>query len=263
MAETLARLRAPDGLVFHMSRCGSTLVSEILAEAPANRVVAEAEPIDSAIRLASSDPGIGQDGHVAAVRATVAALGDDPKRETRRYFVKLDCWHTLALPLLRAAFPATPWCFVYRDPVEVLVSHARRPGMHVVPGLLPPELFGFSPDEQAMPGPEYAARVLARIGEAVLEHWDVGGGLLVDYRELPDAVFTRILPHFGAEPDTAERQAMDAASRRDAKTPYESFVPDSEQKQREAGEAIRAAAAAHLAPIHARLEALRARHLQP
>jgi hypothetical protein len=251
-------LRAPDGIVFHMSRCGSTLVSEILAALPGTAVVAEDERLDGAIRRSDPDPG--QERHVEAVRAMVAGLGPDCPG---RYFVKLDCWHTLALPLLRAAFPTTPWCFVYRDPVEVLVSHARRPGMHVVPGLLPPELFGFSPDEQAMPGPEYAARVLARIGEAVLEHWDVGGGLLVDYRELPDAVFTRILPHFGAEPDTAERQAMDAASRRDAKTPYESFVPDSEQKQREAGEAIRAAAAAHLAPIHARLEALRARHLQP
>ena len=31
------------------------------------------------------------------------------------------------LPLFRAAFPKTPWIFIYRDPVEVMVSLLRKP----------------------------------------------------------------------------------------------------------------------------------------
>jgi hypothetical protein len=52
----------------------------------------------------------------------VAALGQARAGETR-LFLKLDCWHMRDLPLFRRAFPNTPWVFLYRDPVEVLVSH--------------------------------------------------------------------------------------------------------------------------------------------
>jgi hypothetical protein len=36
----------PDGFVFHMSRCGSTLVAQMLAVVPDHVVVSEAEPLD-------------------------------------------------------------------------------------------------------------------------------------------------------------------------------------------------------------------------
>ena len=35
---------------------------------------------------------------------------------------------------------------------------------------------------------EYAARVLARVGEAAWREYSQGGGLLVNYTELPEAV---------------------------------------------------------------------------
>ncbi|HET9222191.1 MAG TPA: hypothetical protein VFO07_06795, partial [Roseiflexaceae bacterium] len=38
---------APSGFVFHMSRCGSTLVAQMLATLPQTLVIAEAEPIDA------------------------------------------------------------------------------------------------------------------------------------------------------------------------------------------------------------------------
>src|SRR5437660_536531 len=41
---------APSGFIFHMSRCGSTLVSQMLAALPRNVVVSEAGPLDSIAR---------------------------------------------------------------------------------------------------------------------------------------------------------------------------------------------------------------------
>jgi hypothetical protein len=81
---------------------------------------------------------------------------------------------------------------------------------------------------------------------------------MVDYRTLPDAVFDRILPHFGVTLAPGEREAMAAASKRDAKAPTETFRQDSADKQASASEEVRAAAERHLVGIYARLQALSA-----
>jgi len=82
--------------------------------------------------------------------------------------------------------------------------------------------------------------------------------LLVNYRELPEALFTAILPHFGVACDETDRAAMTEATRYDAKTPSMTFAPDSEAKQRGASGATRAAAERWLRDPYSRLEALRA-----
>jgi hypothetical protein len=40
----------PTGFIFHLSRCGSTLVSQMLAALPQNIVISEASPLDFALR---------------------------------------------------------------------------------------------------------------------------------------------------------------------------------------------------------------------
>src|SRR5271154_2825599 len=84
----------PTGLIFHMSRCGSTLASQMLAACSANIVVSEASPIDAVVRLDASE-----DERVALLRAMVLALGQVRNPGEIRYFLKLDCWHACALPL--------------------------------------------------------------------------------------------------------------------------------------------------------------------
>jgi hypothetical protein len=249
---------APTGFIFHMSRCGSTLASQMLGAIPGAISVSEPEPLDTLLQLPLLVPGVPPELHVEAIRAMIAALGRDRSGDTTRYFVKLDSWHTLALPALRQAFPDVPWIFLYREPVEVLVSQERMRGSQVTPGVLPPQVLGFTEEESSLPDVDYIAKVLARTCDAVIEHWDLGGGLVVDYRELPEAMFTRVLPHFGVEPTPEERAAMEAASGRDAKAPDTTFKADSAEKRKEASPAARAAAEKHMAATHARLQALNA-----
>lgn len=246
----------PDGFIFHMSRCGSTLAAQMLAAMPGTITVSEPEPLDMLVQLPLVAQGVSPELHVEAVRAMVAALGRDRSGESRRYFVKLDSWHTLALPLFRRAFPDVPWIFLYREPIEVLVSQERMRGTQTAPGVLPPQIFGFTEAETSLPDVDYIARVLARTCEAVVEQWHLGGGIAIDYRELPEAMFTRVAPHFGIELTAKERAAMEAASGRDAKAPDTSFKADSAKKREEASPATRAAAEKHMAGIHARLQAL-------
>jgi hypothetical protein len=248
----------PDGFIFHMSRCGSTLVSQMLAALPDTVMVSEADPLDMLVQLPLLAQGVTAELHVEAVRAMVAALGRDRSGTSSRYFVKLDSWHTLALPLFRQAFPDVPWIFLYREPIEVLVSQERMRGAQTAPGVLPPQLFGFTEAEMSLPDVDYIARVLARTCAAVVDQWELGGGLLVDYRELPEAMVARVLPHFGIEATPEARAAMEAASSRDAKAPDTRFKDDSAKTRDDARPATREAAERHMREVHARLQALRA-----
>lgn len=245
----------PSGLIFHMSRCGSTLVAQMLAVLPRNIVVSEAPPLDAIVQMAGPPSDRPSPDAIRALRAMVAALGRPRFAEESHYVLKLDCWHTLALPLFRAAFPNVPWVFLYREPVEVMVSQMRAPGAQVAQGALPPHIYGIDGDE-TMPREEYYARVLAKTCAAVLDRWPLGGGLAINYRELPEAVWTKILPHFGLPDSVGDRAEMRRASLPNAKAPHETFVGDTAAKRKDATAAVRAAVDRHLAGIYARLEAL-------
>jgi len=160
------------------------------------------------------------------------------------------------LPLIQRAFPGVPWVFMMRDPVEVIVSHLRRPGAQMVPGMLGLGLPGIEPQEAAcLPREDYCARMLGAIFETMESAFsaDPQHGLLVDYAGLPAAVDARVFPHFGLQPDAGERDAMNAAWRQDAKRPAFEFSPDSDTKRREATDAVRTAAERWVAPAYRRL----------
>jgi hypothetical protein len=247
----------PSGFIFHMSRCGSTLVSQMLAVVDSNIVVSEASPIDGVVQTYLSKPDLGDERQHRWLRSMVGALGQKRCGDERRYFIKLDCWHSVALPLFRRAFPAVPWIFLYRDPVEVIVSQLRMPGAHMLPHGVGPSFHSVERAYGPGTAENYYAQVLAKICEPALQHFDEGGGLLVNYRELPEAVLSTILPHFGVTSSASDRAAMMAATRVDAKAPGFAFAPDSAAKQQAASPAARAAAERWLGHIYDRLEALR------
>lgn len=242
----------PAGLVFHLSRCGSTLVAQMLSAVPQQVVISEAPPLDAIVELREAGRLAG-DG-TAELRAMVAALLRDRHGDRRVGVVKLDCWHMLAWEMFAAAFPDVPFVFLYRDPVEILVSHARRPGSQTVPGLVPHLCDG----QADMVDPaDFGARLLGRIAEVAADAVVAGRVTALRYDRLPDAVFDRILPAFGIAPDDAERRAMQAAGTRDAKAPDAPFADDRAAKQAEATADLRARAATHIAPAIARLDAAR------
>lgn len=255
-AELDASLK-PAGFIFHMSRCGSTLVSQMLAAVPEHIMASEPAPLDAMLMRIHHDPHFAATRGDASVRAALAALGRNRDGAARHFFVKPDCWHIFSLPLIRRLYPDVPWVFLFRDPVEVLVSQMRVRGVQTVPGVIAPSVFGMEM-EDGVPVEDYVARVLAKTCQAALDHWHSGGGIAVDYRELPHAVESRILPHFGIEPDDTMRARMTAASGRNAKAPDAAFTGDSAGKQREATPAVREAAETHFAGIYARLRELAA-----
>lgn len=254
----LDRPRLPlGGLIFHMSRCGSTLVSRALAADPAHLVISEAPPIDELLDTARR--GASEEQRAEWLRALVGALAEPRSGRERRAFIKLDSWHIHDLPLIRRAFPEVPWLFIYRDPVEVMVSHQRLRGMQMAPGQIAPARLGL---DEAAAGPpfnlnRYCARVLAGFCGAAAEHAAEHGGLLVNYEQLPGALWDIVFPHFAAGPDAAARELIELELQYHAKQPAQPFSPDSESKRREASAEIRELAEELVYPPFRRLEALR------
>src|SRR3989449_2650290 len=85
----------PTGFIFHMSRCGSTLVSQMLAALPQNIVISEASPIDAVVRAPLVRPYLSDDQNAPWLRWMIGALGQPRGGDTRPFFIKFDCWHTL------------------------------------------------------------------------------------------------------------------------------------------------------------------------
>jgi hypothetical protein len=235
-----------------MSRCGSTLISQMLKVIPGVTVFSEPSPVDIVVRASESDIDVSGEQHAKWLRAIVRALGSGQ----RNYVLKLDCWHAVDLPLFRLAFPSVPWIFVYRDPLEVLASHAVEPAEWTDRGYLKAERFGF--DAAAIPPAslaEYRTRLLAGILRSVLEC----EGHLVNYSQLPDWGWTTLPRTFGLDPGAPEIAAMREVAAQDAKRSAFAFAPNTERKRTGATPELHALCEAHLYPLYRKLEAHRLR----
>ncbi|MEA2174312.1 MAG: hypothetical protein QOD00_1904 [Blastocatellia bacterium] len=252
--ESISQGIAPSGFIFHMSRCGSTLISQMLAALPSNIVISEAPPIDTILRAHLRDPAITDDERLAWFRAMLNALGQRRHATESRLFIKFHAWQTLDLPLIRRAFPDVPWIFVYRDPLEVMVSHERNRGGQLLPGSVRPALLGLDISALGqMTLDEYGARVLALFCDAALRNYESGNGLFVNYRQLPESVFSSLSDFFKLSYNADEIERMRLASRFDAKTPTLTFKDDTEEKRLEATNALRRLADQWVVPLYEKL----------
>ena len=248
----------PAGFVFHLSRCGSTLIAQSLVALPRTVVLAEADPIHWVLRSAPEHPEVTRDRQLTWLQWVVSALGQRWSGAETSLFIKFDSWSIVDLPLIRRLFPNVPWIFVYRDPVEVIVSHLRRRGSQVVPSAYGIRLLGVDAAAAArMPPEEYCARVLGRISEAAIANYEDGHALLVEYRQLSDAFWPVVLDFLRADysPDDLERVRRQA--RLDAKNPSVRFADDVAEKNREATGLVREMAERWVMPHYRALESLR------
>ena len=214
----------PAGLIFHMSRCGSTLVAQMLSRMASTVVLSEAQPIDALIRLHRRSGDAGETAFAQRLRALIAALCGTASAGSR-VFVKLHAWHVLSLPLLLRALPGVPWLFLFRDPADVLASQERLPGAEVLASFDETLAAGIDPAAAAaMPTMLRTAAMTAAFCEAAVRAADLGRASFVDYATLPGAVFSRILPFFGVRANANDLAAMHRIATRDTKGDGTAFV---------------------------------------
>ena len=129
----------PKGFVFHESRCGSTLVANSLAAVnpDKNRVYSESAPLITAMKIVSNDinnpkSAKSEEDAKQFVKDVVYIMGRTHDPEEENLFFKIQSIGTTYIRSLRASFPDVPWIFIYRDPVQVMMSHMPKPTEHAV-----------------------------------------------------------------------------------------------------------------------------------
>jgi hypothetical protein len=243
----------PTAFIFHTSRCGSTLLSQMAAALPRTIVISEAPPIDHILRARVSESD-----RITWLRALVGALGQPRRGDERHLFVKFDAWHVADLTLVQRAFPDVPCVFLYRDPTAVVASQLRMPGLHMVPGLVDPSLIGLDlPSALQLDRTEYVGRMIGALYAAGLACARSGQVALMNYRELPESGAVKLIEWCGLKSSDDLRERLMAVARFDAKTPsltYDATGAAIRSARNE--EAIRAACA-FVTPYFEQLESLR------
>lgn len=252
--EALPEAVPPSLLVFHVSRCGSTLLTQMLATSSRCIVMSEPPVLDAFFRLHHHHPE--RSGGVAVLRQLVAALGQRRHPGEQHLVVKFDSWHLPSMPLVREAFPHTPIVLLYRDPQQVLASHQRQRGPQMVPGLLDttrlhPDIADLAPGD--LDG--YTNRVLDAMYGAALDVVPAARPLLLNYNQLPEVVWTDLLAHMGLNCSPDEMAALRARAGFHSKHAATAFAGDAAPanptpRQKKGRQSL-------AAPAYARLEAAR------
>ena len=196
---------SPAALIFHLSRCGSTLLSRLLGTIPGVLAISEPAPLNSFLL------GKAQLGDAETVsrllRGLVRALGQKRFGDETRYVLKLSSWNVAHLGLYRQAFPAARIIWLQRAPGAVLASLLREPAgwARLQPG-------------QPSAAAETYRQALASYLKAALDT-DPDKTLYLDYAELPDAVWTRVAPFLGWVLDQTDIARMQQEAGFDAKQP--------------------------------------------
>lgn len=112
-------------LIFHCSRCGSTLLAQLLALEGSIRVFSEPPVLNEFLwsRTAQLEP----DEMHRALRTFVRAFGFSPAEGERGLAIKLSSTALLFLPALRVCFPDVPFVYLLRKPGEVVTSINANP----------------------------------------------------------------------------------------------------------------------------------------
>lgn len=150
----------PGAFIFHVSRCGSTLMSQMLSTEQDFIAVSEPPLLDDILRLKYREPAIEQEEIDRAFMAAVDALGRKRKGSEQYFVVKLDSWHLFFYETIRRLYPATPFILMYRLPHEVFHSQQKQKGVHAIPGYLEKEMIGFG----ASPTSDWATYLSSLLG---------------------------------------------------------------------------------------------------
>jgi hypothetical protein len=178
----------PAGFIFHLSRCGSTTVSQMLAKDPQNLMLSEPGAAEAVLGLKES-----VSKKLALFVSAINAFSASRIPPERRIFVKFsgsDAW----LKWMKLAYPKTPWIFIYREPAEVLRSNLRSPAKWV----------------QRMPVEARKDALLQKFElqmKIALENSD-NAALLLNYRDIDLSFPEKLLQAFGLETEPSVVQSM-------------------------------------------------------
>lgn len=227
MAPTVQSV-APSAFIFHVSRCGSTLLSQLLSLNQRHIVLSEAPLLDHILRLSLLTKNRPVQQQEQLFQAVLRLLSQPRSGQETHLFVKLDSWHLMLHETIRRLFPTTPFILLYRSPDEVVQSHRKRRGMQAIPGLIAPEFFGFTTDQIAgIDLDVYMATILHRYFETMIQVTETDPNcLLLNYQAAGMSMMRELIAFLNLNPTEAEYAAMVHRCGYHGKYPEQKFLED-------------------------------------
>ncbi|KAL3940825.1 MAG: hypothetical protein SGARI_000826 [Bacillariaceae sp.] len=266
---------------FHESRCGSTLVanSMIAMDPIKHRTYSESSPPINAMKGTCGPMfDICSEEKAARILQDVIYMmsrTDDPKEE--RVFFKFQSITSQSISTFQLAFPKVPWMYVYREPVQVMMSHvkddpklSRAICTRTMHGRHPTVIkeiahrHGYA-DSRELEGEQYCAAHLASLTESAVKNLN-GMAIPVNYEKLPNMMWEKIMPKvFGRPLSQKEIDNMESVSHEYSKgrgSRAGEFKGDSEKKVQAASTEVKEAAEEFLKESYDTLNAFQPKLLQ-
>jgi len=242
----------PAVVIFHISRCGSTLLGNALGTGQRVMVLSEARPVSALVNLPTSPTRRPSKGieHMrrALLDAVIRTCAYHHHDRDVKPVIKCNASSLLWMSELRRVWPDAPFVILVRNPVEVMVSNVLRPAgwmraRHV--SLDGTSLFGWSGQQvQDMADEEYCARGLGQFLKAASLQRDAGC-TVIDYDDLTPGHVASLGRDLGIEmpaPESAEYLRVFGTYSKDVNR-TSAYRDDRAQKALQASDSIRNAAA--------------------
>src|SRR5215212_7969359 len=114
----------PTGFIFHSSRCGSTLIANACRAITGSIVLSEANAIDKIVArfITDATDKVKESLYSVFLRGVIHALGQRRTGNEQHLLIKFSCCSFAQVERIRRIWPQVPWIFLYRDPIETIVS---------------------------------------------------------------------------------------------------------------------------------------------
>lgn len=255
----------PSGFIFHISRCGSTLICNALRILTAAQVVAEASSITTVFmpQPVWNDPNVDEcwnRDRNALAQCLLPLFSSYRTGQPAPTVVKFASQNSLCMSAIRALWPEVPCLFIIRDPVEVMVSNLKGGALNRFPQS-PAMAYAMCGADASLPLAEisvedFSARVLGRYLDAAINNMD-HHVRIIDYEDINEASVHEIVRIFNLA-GNVNTGCLDGVFNRYSKDPTgsEQFRSDRAAKQRDATAAILTAAHRWAVPQYTTLRSL-------
>jgi hypothetical protein len=286
----------PTAVVFHETRCGSTLIANLFASfAPKHtRVYSESPPPVAALKACENNRRCDEGAQEALIRDVFYMMGRVTRVERPQYvFYKIQSVGVHSISAFTKAMPDVPWMFAYRDSVEIMMSHFKnyqfssKQQQQQDDRFLPVCLRNYRAADRNQPlmlqqlvsdkdlvvsdlsKEDYCSAHLASLAaSAIQEYKKVSQGAVakrwfINYNQLPHIIWEKVLPGLGITIETNMMERMKQVAHVYSKgrgvKAGEHFEEDSTMKQDKAPDVVKKAAAEFLVPVYEQLEAIKAK----
>ena len=234
---------SPAGFIFHVGRCGSTLLAKVLSSLDQHIVIKEAEPVQQLLGVEYEE--VFRNIRERYFQSLLNIYGHRRLPVHERFFVKFSSNHIKRLEMIRGLYPGVPWLFLYRNPYEIIPTSLEGPAWFIRNKNTPEGAFDAAlPIEsvEQMSDLAFSVQVESSTLRIAIEN-TCDHCLFVDYKQLKPENLPKILRFFGLKVAGEEYDKMFEPfgfySKRDGESVP--FVPDSAAKRDKVTDEIREA----------------------